>query len=125
MQRILKTGKGWRIGWNPLAVKYQGLVGTDDWAVELTEAEFNDFCRLFTQLTETIKQLAGELMDEEKISLEAESDLVWLEIAGDAQLYSLRLILNSGRGVEAAWEAAAVADFWQAINTLQVFWRFL
>jgi hypothetical protein len=121
VQRILKTGNGWRIGWNPSAPKYQGLLGTDNWAIELTEAEFNDFCRLFTQLTETIKQIADELMDEEKISLEAESDLVWMEINGDAQSYSLRLILNSGRGVEAAWEAEAVPGFWQAVNTLQVF----
>jgi hypothetical protein len=121
VQRILKSGKGWRIGWNPSAAEYQGLVGTDDWAVELTKAEFQDFCRLFAQLTNTIKQISGELMDEEKISLEAESNLIWMEIDGDAQCYGLRLILNCGRGVEAAWEAASVPGLWQAVNTLQVF----
>ena len=48
MQRVLKSGKGWRIGWNPTAIEFKGLVGTDNWAIELTEAELNDFCRLLS-----------------------------------------------------------------------------
>jgi len=57
------------IGWNPNAAEFKGLVGTDDWAIELTETELNDFALLSGQLVETISQLASELMDEEKISL--------------------------------------------------------
>lgn len=117
----IKSGTGWRIGWKPNAEKFQGLIGTEDWAIELTEAELNDFCRLFAQLADTMKQLAAELMDEEKIACEAESDLLWMEVEGYPQAYSLRLILNTERGVEGKWEATAVPDLLQAAGTLKVF----
>jgi len=42
MSVLLKV-EGWRIGWNPNAAEFKGLVGTDDWAIELTETELNDF----------------------------------------------------------------------------------
>ncbi|MFN6180187.1 MAG: DUF1818 family protein, partial [Dolichospermum sp.] len=39
MERVIKSGTGWRLGWNPDALTFKGLVGTEDWAIELTEAE--------------------------------------------------------------------------------------
>jgi len=121
MERVLKTGNGWRIGWNPQAIEFTGLVGTDDWAIELTEQELQDFCRLFVQLAETMSQLSSELMDEEKITCEAESNLIWLEVAGYAQCYSLRFILLTGRCAEGCWHESAVMGLLQAAQTLQVF----
>ncbi|MEA5603282.1 DUF1818 family protein [Nostoc sp. UHCC 0252] len=121
MERVIKTGSGWRIGWNPDATEFQGLVGTDNWAIELTEAELNDFCRLLAQLADTMKQLATELMEEEKIACEAESDLLWMEVEGYPHDYSLRFILNTGRGVEGKWDASAVPDLLQAAGMLKVF----
>jgi hypothetical protein len=119
--RVLKKGNGWRIGINPAAPEFKGLVGTDDWAAELTEAELNDFCRLLAQLAETMQQMASELMDEEKIGCVAESNLIWMEVEGYPQLYSLRFILNSGRCVEGKWDSNAVQDLIQAAATLNVF----
>jgi hypothetical protein len=121
MERLIKSGDGWRIGWNPNAPKYKGLVGTDDWAVELTAAEIDDFCRLLAQLADTMKQLTAELMDEEKIACEAESDLLWMEVEGYPQEYSLRFILNSGRCAEGKWQASAVPGLLQATGMLKVF----
>jgi hypothetical protein len=121
MQRLLKSGSGWRIGWNPDAPEFKGLVGTDDWAIELTEAEVNDFCRLLLQLADTMKQLASELMDEEKIACEAESDLLWMEIEGYPDTYSLRFILNTNRAAEGKWDASAVPHLLQAAASLKVF----
>ena len=121
MQRLVKSGSGWRIGWNPIAPEFKGLVGTDDWAIELTEAELNDFCRLLSQLAETMKQLADELMDEEKIACEAESDLLWMEVEGYPDAYSLRFILNTKRGVEGKWDASAVTQLLQAAGSIKVF----
>jgi hypothetical protein len=119
--KLIKTGVGWRIGWNPNAEEFQGLVGGDDWAIELTEAELNDFCRLFAQLAATMEQMASELMDEEKIATEAETDLIWLEVEGYPHSYSLHLMLNSDRRCEGSWSAAAVPHLLQAIQTFQVF----
>jgi Domain of unknown function (DUF1818) len=121
MDRLIKSGPGWRIGWNPNTAEYKGLVGGDNWAIELTEAELNDFCRLLAQLAATMSQMASELMDEEKIACEAESDLLWMEVEGYPSAYSLRFILNTGRRSEGSWEAATVPSLLQATQVLKVF----
>ncbi|MCL1468927.1 DUF1818 family protein [Argonema galeatum] len=121
MERIVKSGEGWRMGWNPNAAKFKGLVGGDNWAIELTEAELNDFCRLLEQLAATMSQIASELMDEEKIACEAESDLLWLEVAGYPHAYSLHLIVNCDRQCEGSWPADAVPGLLQAVQVLKVF----
>ncbi|BDA74944.1 hypothetical protein CAL7716_091100 [Calothrix sp. PCC 7716] len=121
MERVIKSGVGWRIGWNASAPKFKGLVGTSDWSVELTQAELDDFCRLSAQLADTMKQLAPELMDSEKIAIEAESDLIWMEAEGYHHSYSLRFIINNERACEGKWEVDAVPGLLQAASTLKVF----
>jgi len=121
MERLLKNGPGWRLGWDSQAKDYRGLVGGDDWAIELTEAELDDFCRLLVQLAQTMSQMARELMDEEKITCEAESDLLWMEVEGYPDSYTLRLILNTGRRCEGSWLASAVPSLVQAAQSLKVF----
>jgi hypothetical protein len=118
--RQLKSGAGWRLGWDTEAT-FQGLVGTDDWAVELTEAELKDFCQLALQLSETMQQMQAELMDQERISCEAETALVWLEVEGLPAAYQLRFILLTGRRAEGEWPAAAVPGLLAAAQTLTVF----
>jgi len=121
MSKILKSGSGWRIGWNPEAGEFPGLVGGENWAVELTAAELNDFCRLLAQLAATLDQMSSELMDAEKIACEAESDLLWMEVAGYPHAYTLQFILNSGRRAEGNWGVEAVPSLVQAAQTLQTF----
>jgi hypothetical protein len=121
MARLLKSGKGWRIGWNPDAQEYQGLLGGEDWAIELSEAELQDFCRLLEQLTQAMSQIAEELMDEERIACEAESSLLWMEVEGYPDAYSLRFILNQGRRCEGNWTEQAVTELTKAIQILKVF----
>ena len=119
MERMIKSGSGWRIGWNPKAETYKGLLGSDEWAFELTEAELNDFCRLLEQLAGTMSQIAEELMEEEKIVCEAESDLLWLEVEGYVNAYSLRLILHCDRRCEGNWSKEAVLPLLQAAQTFR------
>jgi hypothetical protein len=121
MERIVKSGWGWRIGWNPQAVEFTGLLGNDDWAMELTQAELTDFCRLLTELANSMEAIASELMESEKITCEAETNLLWMEVAGYPHAYSLRLILNSGRRSEAYWCESVVPELLQAVRSLQVF----
>jgi len=121
MERIVKAGQGWRLGWNPQAIEFQGLVGGADWAIELTEVELRDFCRLVMQLAETMAQMATELMDEEKIACEVESEWLWLEAKGYPHAYSLHLILQTGRRAEGEWTIAAVPELLQATQTLMTF----
>jgi len=121
MTRMIKSGEGWRIGWDADAPIFVGLVGTDDWALELTDAELHDFCRLLPQLAETIAQVSHELMDEEAIACEVETNLLWMEAEGYPHAYSLHLILLSGRGGEGRWAAAAVPELLRATQLLKVF----
>ncbi|MFQ3616802.1 MAG: DUF1818 family protein [Cyanobacteriota bacterium] len=121
MPRILKRGPGWQIGWDEDAPEFAGLVGGDDWALELTAAELADFCRLAGQLAETMSQMATELMEEERITCELESDRLWLEVDGFPKSYSLRMIVLTGRRAEVTWDTAAVSGLIQAAQTLTIF----
>lgn len=121
MEKLLKTGSRWRLGWNPQAELYKGLVGSDEWAIELTEMEFNDFCRLLQQLTQTMEEMSSVLMESEKIACEAQSDLLWLEVEGTPLSYELRLILHQGRCFEGNWASGVAFELAQAIQTLKIF----
>jgi hypothetical protein len=117
-EKFLQSGTGWRIGWHPNAGKFVGLIGGENWAFELTAAEFEDFCRLLLQLAETMQQMQAELMEEERIACEAESDSIWLEVEGYPHAYGIRTILNSGRRCEGEWSPEAVPGLVQAVQTL-------
>lgn len=119
MSRILKSGNGWRLGWHASASEFKGLVGGENWAIELTEEEWNDFRRLSDQLHETLQQIAQELMEEERISCELESDRIWLEAEGFPHAYSLRLIVQTGRRAEGYWDNAL--ELRQALSTIEGF----
>ncbi len=119
--RRLKRGSGWRLGWDPEAETYQGLVGTDDWAIELTAAEFEEFCRLLLQLAATMAQMAAELMEGERICCETEGDRVWLEAEGFPNAYELHLLLKTGRRAEGAWPAGVVPELLAAARAPLLF----
>lgn len=121
MAKLLKSGAGWRLGWDPDAPKYQGLVGTEDWAIELTQGELEDFCRLLIQLAENMRVMAKELMDSEKIACEAETDLVWMQVEGYPHAYNLQAIFNTGRRCEALWPETVVPELLNAVQVLKTF----
>lgn len=120
MDRQLKEGNGWRLGLQPNAA-FSTLLGTNEWAVELTAAEFADFRRLLLQLVDSITQLQDQLMAEETIACEASSDLVWLEVQGYPQQFSLSFILLNGRRAEGSWSTQSTAELVGAIQTIEVF----
>ena len=97
------------------------MVGADDWAIELNAEELADFCRLLLQLVENMRLIQSELMDEENIDCEAESDLLWMQVSGLPSKYNLRLILSTGRGCEGNWGAEALPELIGAVQSLEVF----
>ncbi|MEI6381183.1 MAG: DUF1818 family protein [Cyanobacteriota bacterium ELA615] len=114
---FLQKGDGWRLGWNSNASTYKAMLGGQDWAIELNEREFADFCRLFGQLVDTIESLQNELMDEEKINCELESDLIYLLADGYPDSYCLRILLNQGRRAEGNWSSLAVTQLNAALKS--------
>jgi hypothetical protein len=99
----LKRGEGYRLGWKSEG-EYGALVGTEDWACELTHGEFREFRRLALALAEMMASMA--LMEEETLACELESGALWMEVEGFPQDYALRFILQHERAVEGEWKAA-------------------
>ncbi len=118
---ILKSGPGWRIGWNPDAIVYKALLGSDFWAFELTKEELNDFQRLLIQLNETMIEMSQHLMEEETINCEVESDLILLQAQGYYDHYSLTLIIHQNRRGEGYWEASVIPFLIKATQNLTCF----
>ena len=117
----LKTGKNWRVGWDDQANPFKGIVGGDDWACELTAAEFDDFFRLISELGQAMASMTAELMDEEAIAIDQETDLIWVQVNGYPTSYDLSFILLTGRRAEGHWNQAAVRELIQAIQTIKLF----
>ena len=117
MNRHIRSGNGWRLGWNPTAAEFTGLVAGDTWAVELTPSELNDFCRLARQLGKTMTDMASQLMDEERLTCEQETTTVWLEADGFPQSFGLRFILLTGRKSEGEWPADAAKELLAALSS--------
>ena len=118
MSRLLKKGQGWRIGWHPEAEKYQALIGNDAWAIELTATEFKELYRLLVQTSETMEQIATELMDSERIAIATESNLMWIEAEGFPHSYSLRLILHQERSCEVNWDEGVASELTLAMRRI-------
>jgi hypothetical protein len=114
----LFSGEGWRIGWRSDVDLYKGLVGADSWAIELTETEFKDFCKLATQLAETMQLMAAELSDGEKISCTLETEDICLEVNGFPSAFTLHLQIMTDRCCEGFWDAIAVPFLINAIANL-------
>ncbi|WP_347239031.1 DUF1818 family protein [Cyanobacterium stanieri] len=118
---MLKKGKGWRIGWQEKPEIYKGLIGADNWAFELSGPEMEDFCRLLIQINDTMETMAEHLMEEETISCEVESPLLWLGADGYINDYSLRIIIYEHRGAEGSWQSDVIPDLIKAIQSLKSF----
>ncbi len=116
MNRQIKSGDGWRLGWNPTAEDFCGLVAGSGWAVELTATEFADFCRGAQQLADAMTAMAEQLMDEERLTCEQETAVIWLEAEGFPAEYSLRFILLSGRKAEGEWPSRATQGLLKALS---------
>lgn len=119
--RLLRQGDGWRLGWDGAAPVHVALVGSDAWAIELTAAEWQDFRRLLNQLSSAMAAAADELMPDEILDCEVESDLLWLGASGFPHAYEVRLLLKTGRGAEGTWSAIAVPALIDAVRTLELF----
>jgi len=117
----IQTGQGWRLGWNPDAEEYKALVGGEEWSVELTATEFNLFCQSVQQLSETMKSLVTQLMEEELVSCELETEYLWMEVEGFPDAFRLSFILNQGRRVEGGWSASITSELIKGLARIQRF----
>jgi hypothetical protein len=121
IEKHLLIGNGWRIGWAPEQNNFQGLVGGDAWAVELSAKELKDFCNLCFQLEKTIVDLATELSDQESCECSSQIGNITLEINGfpdHFSLYFCGVCERSQRRFEGSWAVESSSDFLAAVKQI-------
>jgi hypothetical protein len=99
----------------PNAHPYQGLVGGDNWAFELTRQELEEFCKLGMQLIESVQQSQSELSEQESLTCTTETENIWIEMTGYPDNFRLSLQLQTGRRAEGIWDNDALNGLVSAI----------
>ncbi len=117
-QSQLLRGEGWRVGRRPQDPPYTALVGSETWALELTEAEWQDLGRGLQQLQADLQAAQAHLMEEESITLEHQTERLTLIATGFPHHYQLYLQLHSGRRGEGQWPAEVIPEFKAAVERL-------
>ena len=118
VSKQLLSGKGWRVGWFPHANPFPGLVGGDNWAIELTQPELEEFCTLSLQLIESVQQAQSELSDRESLTCTAETENICLELSGYPGDFRLSLQLHTGRRAEGIWDNNCLSELVDAITKI-------
>ena len=104
---IKKEGPGWRIIRDVSRDNFSTLIGGENWAIELNNFEWENLVRVVNDLSKQFREIKDQLMGDEDITLEMESN-PWLAILkGDQHGWNLKLILDSSnslnRGAEVSW----------------------
>ncbi len=104
---IKKEGPGWRIIRDTSRDNFSTLIGGESWAIELNQYEWKTLVKVVIDLSDQYENVKGQLMGDEDITIELESD-PWLAILkGDQHGWNLKLILDSidslNRGAEVSW----------------------
>ena len=119
---IKKEGPGWRIIRDSSREKFSTLIGGQNWAIELDQLEWEILVRIVIDLSDQYKEVKGQLMGNEDITLELERT-PWLAILrGDQFGWNLKLILSASgllnRGAEVSWPRNVTTYVANAMRTM-------
>mgnify|MGYP001272335495 CR=1 FL=1 len=120
---IKKEGPGWRIIRDSSRENFSTLIGGESWAIELNQAEWETLVKVVIDLSDQYKKTKVQLMDDEDITLELESN-PWLAILkGDNNGWNLKLILDSrdslSRSAEFSWPRNVTSNL---LNAMRIMW---
>jgi len=119
---IQHEGKGWRLELNDTKKDFPVLIGGENWAVELSNIEWNGLRPVVSKLIDQYEYLRNSLMREEKILIEIEISPWWACIEGTKEDWRLKLILSgqgcNGRGVELFWPEPAAQAIVSVMRTM-------
>ena len=120
---LKKEGPGWRIIKDSSRENFSTLIGGENWAIELTQSEWEILVKLVLDLSDQYKAVKGQLMGDEDITLELERSS-WLAILkGDQYGWDLKLILNASgflnRGAEIYWSKNVTTS---VVNEMRTMW---
>ena len=90
-----KEQKRWRLLKDFKKGKFCFLIGVDNWSIELQKSEFDSLYFLLIQINEQLLDIKNELMEEESITLELEKIPWYIELKGNKNEWSIRLVFES------------------------------
>ena len=123
---MLINEKRWRLLRDFKKGKFCFLIGVDNWAIELQKSEFDSLYLLLIKIYEQLLDVKNELMDEESITLELEKLPWYIELKGNKNEWSLRLVFESQeqtRSFEMYWPIPIaqnlffeIKNMWESMN---------
>ena len=92
---MVKDQKRWRLIKDLKKGKFCFLIGVDNWSIELQKSEFYSLYLLLLKINEQLLVVKDQLMDEESITLELEKLPWYIELKGNKNEWTLRLVFES------------------------------
>jgi hypothetical protein len=121
-----KGQERWRLLKDIKKGKFCFLIGVENWAIELQKSEFDSLYFLLIKINEQLLDVKNELMDEESITLELEKLPWYIELKGNKNEWSLRLVFESQeqtRSFEMYWPIPIaqnlffeIKNMWDSMN---------
>ena len=120
---IKKEGQGWRIIRDSSRDNFSTLIGGESWAIELNQFEWETLVKVVIDLSDQYKDIKDQLMGDEDITLELESN-PWVAILkGDQYGWNLSLVLSASgfcnRGAEVYWPRNVTNH---VVNAMRIMW---
>ncbi len=119
---IKKEGPGWRLIRDSSRDNFSTLIGGESWAIELNQFEWKTLVNVVIDLSDQYKNIKDQLMGDEDITLELESDPWFAILKGDQNGWKLKLILDSSdslnRGAEVSWPRNVTTNVANAMRTM-------
>jgi hypothetical protein len=123
---LVKGQERWRLLKDIKKGKFCFLIGVENWAIELQKSEFDSLYLVLIKINEQLLDVKNELMDEESITLELEKLPWYIELKGNKNEWSLRLVFESQeqtRSFEMYWPIPIaqnlffeIKNMWESMN---------
>jgi len=118
---LVKDQKEWRLLRDFKKGKFCFLIGVDNWSIELQKSEFYSLYLLLLKINKQLQDIQNELMDEESITLELEQQPWYIELEGNKNEWSLRLVFESQdltRSFEMYWPIPIAQNLFYEIKKM-------
>ena len=123
---MVKGQERWRLLKDIKKGKFCFLIGVENWAIELQKSEFDSLYFLLIKINKQLLDIKNDLMDEESITLELEKLPWYIELKGNKNEWSLRLVFESQeqtRSFEMYWPIPIaqnlffeIKNMWESMN---------
>ena len=91
-------------------------LGCSTWTLEFSPVEWDQFVQQFKTLAQTWQSIQEELMPEEALTLDSESETIRLQAEGQKEQWGMWLQLCSGRKVEVYLDPPVIMELLKRIG---------